>query len=185
MQQSKLNTPRAHQKIVARVLLLLACLAVSASSTSEVHAGILNEVRLSSAGEKFSGTEQLGAVFRLRAPTWLRAHHMEMAVGAIQNDEDAQAFLSIGPVWRLGGLDQAVFVDFGFSPTVIGGSRFNDRDMGGNVHFTSSLSIGRTFGQSQQSAVALRLQHISNGGLNNANPGMDMLGINFSFDFTG
>jgi uncharacterized membrane protein YdcZ (DUF606 family) len=33
--------------------------------------------------------------------------------------------------------------------------------------------------------VALRLQHISNGGLNDANPGMDMLGLNFAFDFTG
>lgn len=185
MQQSKLNTPRAHEKIVARVLLLLACSAVFASTTSEVHAAILDEIRLSVAGEQFSGTEQLGVVFHLRAPTWLRAHHIEIAVGAIQNADDAQAFLSTGPVWRLGGLDQAVFVDFGFSPTVIGGSRFNDRDMGGNVHFTSSLSIGRTFGQSRQSAVALRLQHISNGGLNDANPGMDMLGLNFIFNFTG
>lgn len=189
---ARLKTRRAYSTIelsseraMARTLILLALLFIHGSNATPARAEIFDEMRVSVADDKFSGTVQLAAVFQRRAPVWLRAHHTEIAVGGIQNADDSRPFLSIGPVWRWGGEDQSVFVEFGFSPTFIGGSRFADRDMGGNVHFTSSLSIGHKFGRFRQAALALRLQHISNGGLSDTNPGMDMLGLNFAFNFAG
>lgn len=168
------------ERAMARTLILLALLVIYGSNATLARAEIFDEIRVSVADDKFSGTVQFAAVFQRRAPLWLRAHHTEIAVGGIQNADDSRPFLSIGPVWRWGREDQSVFVEFGFSPTFIGGSRFGDRDMGGNVHFTSSLSIGHTFGRFRQAALSLRLQHISNGGLSDTNPGMDMLGLNFA-----
>lgn len=173
------------ERAIARALTLLAFLFIHGSTATLARADILDEIRVSVADDKFSGTVQLAAVFQRRAPLWLRAHHTEIAVGGIQYADDSRPFVSIGPVWRRGREDQSVFVEFGFSPTFIGGSRFADRDMGGNVHFTSSLSIGHIFGRFRQAALALRLQHISNGGFSDTNPGMDMLGLNFSFNFAG
>ncbi len=177
------TTKFVSERALARALILLAFLFIHGSTATPARAEIFDEIRVSVADDKFSGTRQLAAVFQRRAPVWLRAHHTEVAVGGIQNADDSRPFLSIGPVWRWGREDQSVFVEFGFSPTVIGGSRFADRDMGGNVHFTSSLSIGHIFGRFRQAALALRPQHISNGGLSDTNPGMDMLGLNFAFNF--
>jgi hypothetical protein len=71
----------------------------------------------------------------------------------------------------------------GFSPTLFAGSTFNDRDIGGNFHFTSSAAIGVSIGVDDDSSISLRIQHTSNGGLDSTNPGMDMVGINFTVKF--
>jgi hypothetical protein len=55
--------------------------------------------------------------------------------------------------------------------------------MGGNLHFTSSAALGATFGARESVALSLRIQHTSNGGLSSTNPGMDIIGLNFAFDF--
>ncbi len=92
--------------------------------------------------------------------------------------------MSFGPVWRQPINSRFLFVELGFSPTVIAGSSFNGRDLGGNFHFTSSASIGATFGAREISSIALRIQHTSNAGLNNTNPGLDMIGLNFNFNLS-
>lgn len=143
-----------------------------------------SDYRVSAAGEKFDGVRQYAVAFRIRPPRRLRARHLELAVGAITSSTADRAFVSFGPVWRLPIADERAFVEFGISPTLISGSEFNGRDLGGNFHFTSSVSIGATFGRQQNIAVSLRAQHTSNGGLSDTNPGIDMLGINVAFNFT-
>ena len=143
-----------------------------------------SDYRILAAGDKFDGVRQHAVAFKIRWPRRLRSRHLELAVGSISSSSSERAFVSFGPVWRFPFADDAAFVDFGFSPTLIGGSEFNGRDLGGDVHFTSSIAIGATFGRRRSIAVSLRAQHASNGGLSDANPGIDMFGINIAFNFT-
>ena len=41
-----------------------------------------------------------------------------------------------------------------------------------------------TFGARENISVALRVQHTSNGGLSNTNPGLDMIGLSFAFNLS-
>lgn len=118
-----------------------------------------------------------------KAPKWLRANRLEFALGAVSRAEQSRPFISLGPVWRWEpeGSKKNWFVDFGLSPTVLGGAKFDGRDLGGNLHFTSSVEIARKFGRSGSSTVSLRLQHLSNGGLNDTNPGLDTIMLGFSY----
>ena len=99
-------------------------------------------------------------------------------MGNIAGDVDNSPFLSYGPVWRWDAILGIGFVEFGFSPTYVGESRFsNERDLGGNFHFTSDVTLGTHFGRRDSVEFALRIQHISNGGLEEINPGLDLVGI--------
>lgn len=141
-----------------------------------------SQVRVSLAGDKFDGVVQYAVSAESSAPSILRAHHADLAVGAISSSSDSEVFLSYGPVWRLQSPESAFFVDFGIAPTLISDSKFGGRDLGGRFHFTSSVSFGASFGRSN--IIALRIQHLSNGGLNATNPGMDMIGLEFSIRFS-
>ncbi len=138
-------------------------------------------IRVSMASDKFSDTTQVAAVFDILAPAYLHAQHLELAIGSISSATEGEAFISLGPVWRLPVLREGVYVDFGFSPTVITGSQFDGRDLGGRFHFTSSLSVGTKIGSDPRNSISVRIQHTSNGGLSRANPGLDMVGLEFSF----
>lgn len=140
------------------------------------------DFRMSAASGKFDDTRQYALGLRLRAPRRLRATHLELAVGLISTSQESRIFTSLGPVWQIPTWTDSWFVRIGFSPTVIAGSGFNGRDMGGNIHFTSSAEVGVHLGERRSFTASLRVQHISNGGLSNNNPGMDMLGLNFSFE---
>ncbi len=138
--------------------------------------------RINAAGDKFDGVVQVAAVFEIRSSRILRAHHVELAVGSILSSNGNEAFLSVGPVWRSPLLKDRFYADVGIAPTIISGSSFNGRDLGGRIHFTTFLSAGARI--YQHGAISLRIQHVSNGGLNETNPGMDMIGLEFSFSFS-
>ena len=105
-------------------------------------------------------------------------------MGTLSTSQENRLFVSLGPVWRLPINSRSLFVELGFSPTLLSGSSFNGRDVGGNFHFTSSAALGTTFGARDSVALSLRIQHMSNGSLRNTNPGMDMIGLNIAFNFS-
>ena len=139
--------------------------------------------RILAAGDKFDGVQQYAVTYNTRAPRRLRARHLELAAGQLVSKTSDRLFVSVGPVWRVPIAGESVFVDLGFSWTLVGGSELNDRDLGGNVHFTSSVAIGMAFGRKGSVVVSLRAQHTSNGGLSRTNPGIDMIGINLALNF--
>ncbi len=143
-----------------------------------------SDYRILESSDKFDGVRQYAVAFELRPPRRLRSRHLEIALGSISSSTADHEFVSIGAVWRVPFAGDAAFVDFGLSPTLISGSEIGGRDLGGNFHFTSSIAIGATFGRRQSFAVSLRAQHMSNGGLNDINPGLDMFGINVAFNLT-
>ncbi len=177
--------PIEGRRWVYTVALTVAFLTAAAASTHARADGLApSDYRILAAGDKFDGVRQHAVAFKFRWPRRLRSRHLELAMGSISNSSSDRAFVSFGPVWRFPLAGDSAFVDFGFSPTLISGSDFNGRDLGGDIHFTSSIAIGAYFGQRQSISVSLRAQHTSNGGLHDTNPGIDMLGINIAFNFT-
>ncbi len=141
---------------IGMILIALNCRAVYANTFQPT------AFRVSVTGDKFSDTWQAAAVFSLRPPRRLRARHLELAIGAISTPQETRPFVSFGPVWRLPVNRRFLFVELGFSPNLIAGSSFNGRDLGGNFHFTSSASVGATFGARENISLAVRVQHMSN-----------------------
>jgi len=137
--------------------------------------------RVSTAGDKFDGVVQVAAAFEVEEWQVLGSHHMEIALGPISASSGNAAFVSIGPVWRTPLVRNRFFADIGIAPTLFSASRYGDRDLGGRFHFTSFVSAGMRFGRS--GSLSLRIQHTSNGGIRGTNPGMDMLGLEFSYNF--
>ncbi len=154
------------------------------SSNARAATATPTDYRVVAASGKYDDTTQYAMAFRMRPPRRLRARHLELAVGTISTSQETRVFVSLGPVWRLPINNRLPYVELGFSPTLLTGSSLNGRDLGGNFHFTSSISIGATFGTRQNISLALRVQHTSNGGLSSTNPGLDMIGLNFAFDLS-
>ena len=152
------------------------------NSLAQAASVVPSDYRVATAGDKFSGTVQIAAIFKLRPPRRLRANRLELAVGTIATSQESRLFVSLGPVWHLPIANRSMFIELGFSPTFIDGSSFNQRDMGGNFHFTSFAAVGARFGKRNALSLSLRVQHTSNGGLSSTNPGMDMIGITFGFN---
>ena len=140
------------------------------------------EYRVSTGVGEFTHASQAAVAFRLRSPQLLKVNHLEFAVGTFTTEDDSTWFASFGPVWRFSKPYNRTYFEFGLSPTVLNDPGFAGHDLGGKFHFTSSATVGFRF--NERAAVALRLQHTSNGGLNGTNPGLDMLGLNFTYDFS-
>jgi len=141
----------------------------------------MSRIRIGTASDKFKNAVQLAAAFNFSAPRFLHARCIEFAVGSVSTSIEREAFISLGPVWRVPAWNETVFLDFGFSPTLLSGSSFNGRNLGGRFHFTSSLSIGANLGRDRANSIALRVQHTSNGGLDTTNPGLDIVALEFAF----
>lgn len=137
-----------------------------------------NELRAAGGLGRFDRTWLVAAVFHSNTPRFLRAHRVEVATGLNGSGNRARPFVSAGPVWRI-GMPRRLFVELGFSPTLLGGSSFQGTDLGGNFHFTSSAAIGRDLGRGR--LIALRIQHTSNGSIRRVNPGINMAGLSITF----
>lgn len=141
---------------------------------------MIPELRLATAFGGDYDVDILTAAWYVPAPRWTRANRLEVAAGAIQNSSSSQGFAFVGPVWLLTDERRATFVEFSIGPTLLSGSNFAGHELGGNVQFRSALALGREFGRRRLFRLALRVEHISNGGLRDDNPGLDSIGLSFS-----
>lgn len=178
-----MNWQQKHVCAINFHYLFVATAFVLISSADVYGAGIASpSTRVSAAGDKFDGVTQVAAAFRISRWRLLRANHFELAVGPVLSSGGNEVFASFGPVWRTPLVNDRYFAEVGIAPTFISGSTFRGRDLGGHLHFTSFVSTGVRFGG--RNALSLRVQHISNGGLSETNPGMDMVGLEYSFSFS-
>lgn len=137
-----------------------------------------DEYRLAYAVQKFDSTFAGVVAYDLPAIRFLRSQRSELAFGTIYANGDWAAMVSGGPIWRLGDIAGSTwFVEFSINPTVLSRTHYDGEDMGSHFHFTTALALGRRFGNWN---VALRVQHTSNAGLSDANPGMDMVAVALS-----
>ena len=156
-------------------LFVVALIVLVLHLSAPVHAVELTEIRGLTSIKKFEGATLFAAAFEIDRPSLSWANHLEASIGVINRADDNRPFIGLGPVWRWQDSSSAAYVDFGISPTVLGGDGLDNKDLGGAFFFSSALSAGYHFDNGW--TVALRLQHISNGGLNDTNPGLDLLGL--------
>ena len=155
------------------------------------------DIQLSSVGileaksvKKFSGMHQRGVLlrYRVRAQTtsfWLPST-MDFTAGWLQRGSAAGSLISFGPSYRI-KLNKSNlgrwFVDFGSHPTYFSRSEFGGKHIGGKFLFTSHIGLGAHLDRQRKTSLVLRYQHTSNAGLSDTNPGVDKLGLTFSYHF--
>ena len=103
--------------------------------------------------------------------------------GQFKTSAEHRLFASLGPVFRFERETSRLplFMELGFTPIVIDGSNYGESDLGTSLNFTSHVAFGLRFGRNKNNRVSLRYQHISNGGIDSTNPGVNMLGIDVVF----
>jgi len=89
--------------------------------------------------------------------------------GSVLADINHNGFVGFGvsAEYQISGQN---FIEASFMP---GYFKEGDVDLGGHMHFRSTLGIGTNITDS--AALSFAFSHISNGGLNDRNPGMDMV----------
>lgn len=141
---------------------------------------------------KFSGMRQYGVSVSYRVDSASRSFwiptELDLTAGFFDRGSDTAAYVSLGPSYRfpIGDAERSgVFIGLGVHPTWISDSRFEGSDLGGHIHFTSHLGIGAYLDRRRTRSLLLRYQHTSNAGLDDANPGLDMLALTFRYSFGG
>lgn len=147
-------------------------------------------IRYASARSNFEGLSQQALFADFRTPwawsTWgetTTSLRLSLEAGRFLRNSEKRYFASFGPGIRIASdrWEAPLFLDLGLSPTVIGGSTYGDGNLGRSLNFTSHIGVGMKFGRTKQHEVKLRYQHISNGGLDEVNPGVNMIGLDFVF----
>lgn len=159
-----------HQKYSCFTAALLCCAFQSAAVdtysfdyTAGVSLGEDNEATLASLGYRQSIT----------ATKWVDG--LILSYGVLHDDQVDSQITTIGAYWNL-YQNQDWRLELGFAPTYLSSSRLHGRRVGGNWHFTSSLSMFRQIANSDW-AVGMIYQHTSNGSTQNINPGVDVVGL--------
>lgn len=88
---------------------------------------------------------------------------------------------SIGPSLALSTPGGRIWIDIGVSPTYLSKSEFGREDFGGAIQFSSHL--GMTFHLGRGIAAGYRIQHMSNAGIKDQNPGLSLHMLALSYHF--
>ena len=148
-------------------------------------------IRHAEAINKFHGMTQQAVTVAFRRnnppPKFFYPASLDLAFGHLSLGNDDSNFLSFGPSFRpeIGWFkDSLWFFEYGLHPTLLlGGTDFGGKNLGGDVHFTTHFGLGAYFGRQRKGSFLLRFQHISNGRLNDANPGVDMVALELNYSF--
>lgn len=113
--------------------------------------------------------------------TWSFFTHLDMTAGMIADSEKTTSIGSIGPRFGFHQNDGPMIVDIGSRVTLVGDDKLGVRVLDGPVHFSSHARIG--FRLFKKTEIGFRLQHMSNAGLSNRNPGLDLFVIDVGHYF--
>jgi hypothetical protein len=104
---------------------------------------------------------------------------LEITAGALTGGGDTGFVGSIGPDFVL--TKAGVAVGIGISPTLLSRSEFGVEDVGGTFHFTSHIRIG--YRLTDHWEFSYRFQHMSNAGIEEPNPGVDLHTLQLGYHF--
>jgi hypothetical protein len=124
-------------------------------------------------------TNAVGGVFEFHgAPVFDSQNGFSGRWGvAARGDSDGSAWVGAGFVLNL-DVGRDAFVEGSFMP---GYYSEGDRPLGGNLHFRSLIGLG--YRVSPAGSVILSLDHISNGGLEEMNPGAETVALRYRMEF--
>lgn len=112
---------------------------------------------------------------------WYREWLLECTAGALTRSEEFSLVATAGPLVRLRNTTCPLFVSVGIRGTLLGRNRFGDLNFGESLQFTSHIGAGLTV--NNRFMIEYRLEHMSNAGLSQSNPGLNLHTIAFSFTF--
>ena len=156
---------------------ILALVAVASPALADDR---LPELRIAQSFGGHFDVESVAVAWFGRTPSWTRASRFEYSAGIIRGADSSRLFAFAGPVWRASDRTRRLYTEFSFGPALLDGSRIDGRELGGSLHFRSALALGMRIGRHERGRIALRISHISNGGLAEPNPGIDFIGISLS-----
>ena len=112
---------------------------------------------------------------------WTLGSRLNASIGAIRSDGETAAVVTLGPGLALFGPKQQFAVEAGISPTLISEDEYGEENLGSNFQFTSFIGMSYRLGQHLK--VSGRVQHMSNAGIGDPNPGLDQGMLGFSYRF--
>ena len=112
---------------------------------------------------------------------WQLDTYIEMNAGILEGGGDAGIVVSAGPGLYLSSPRKRLLLNAGVNPTLVSETNYGREDIGGPFQFT--LCIGLSWIFYRGLSVDYRLQHMSNAGIYDENPGINqhMFGISYNF----
>ena len=117
---------------------------------------------------------------------WQLGGYWDAQIGMWDNDAGpgSIADISLTPVFRLAAADSPLYFEAAIGFHYLsdypsrGGSAFSTR-----FQFGDHLGVGVRFGERKAHDVGLRLQHLSNAGIKNPNPGINLILVRYQYHF--
>ncbi len=176
-------------KLLSSLAIVLCAIFLAPSARADIQFSSVGILSADSV-KKFSGMRQHGLLLSYRVNTvskslWVPSK-LDFTAGLLERGGDSSLFVSFGPTYRFNMKRSEPgrwFMEIGSHPTYVSESQFGGKPLGGQFFFTSYLGLGAYLDRQRKTCLLLRYQHTSNAGLSNSNPGVDMLGLTFSYHF--
>jgi hypothetical protein len=112
---------------------------------------------------------------------WDLQSRLDFSAGWVGNNHSDAAVGTVGPLLALGRERFPISLEGGSGPTLISRSEFETRDFGDPVQFTSH--IGLCCDLAKHWRLGYRFQHMSNAGISQSNPGLNLHMLALSYRF--
>jgi hypothetical protein len=113
--------------------------------------------------------------------TWDLQSRLDFSAGWVGNNRSDAAVGTLGPLLALGRERFPISVEGGSGPTLLSRWDFETKDFGDPVQFTSH--IGLYWDIAQHWRLGYRFQHMSNAGISQRNPGLNLQVMALSYRF--
>ena len=118
---------------------------------------------------------------------WNIVAFWDFTAGVWDSPENTVTDLGVTPTFRLQQREFspiAPYMDAAIGFHILSKVRVSSRKyLGTNFQFGDHLGVGVRFGQGWRYDIGLRLQHLSNGGLSKANPGVNFVQLRLAYHF--
>ncbi|MBK1829468.1 acyloxyacyl hydrolase [Verrucomicrobiaceae bacterium R5-34] len=148
--------------------------------TVGMHGGTDAESDISIENYEVFATVSTHHVWKLGEQTKLTLK-FEGAVGALINEDDTAIYARIGPQLVLSSDALPLSLVASSGPAYLTDHTFENLDLGGGFQFISS--IGFDWEINDHWSLGYRWNHISNAGIHDENPGLNLHTIGFSYQF--
>ncbi len=167
------------------VLLFIAATPVRAEDFALTSAGVQFGLPASHGGKDFWSTE---AITRWNLPwdwrfgtNWSLNSRLELTAGWLGDGHQNAFISSCGPSFGLHRARLPLAVEAGVSPTVITHHDFQSKDFGSFFQFTSHIGLSCQI--VSHFVIAYQIQHMSNAGIAQPNPGLNLHVIELRYIF--
>ncbi|HEU5126165.1 MAG TPA: acyloxyacyl hydrolase [Verrucomicrobiae bacterium] len=167
------------------VFLTIVALSSSAQEWKLDSAGVRVGTSINNRSDTF---RQVEGTLNLRLPWqwdlgsgWQLGTRLDFSGGWLHGEGENAVIGTLGPSAILSWKDFPVSLDVGSSPTLISRHHFGNRDFGGAFQFTTHA--GLNWDLARHVSVGYRYQHMSNAGLFDSNPGLNLHLLSVSYRF--